>query len=60
MTQLPELPLTLSRQEIRKMIRQRRRALTPEQQQEMGQQAATRMMTYPGGDGTYGRCIPLF
>ncbi|RIB91677.1 5-formyltetrahydrofolate cyclo-ligase, partial [Escherichia coli] len=24
MTQLPELPLTLSRQEIRKMIRQRR------------------------------------
>ncbi|MGE9185630.1 5-formyltetrahydrofolate cyclo-ligase, partial [Escherichia coli] len=25
MTQLPELPLTLSRQEIRKMIRQRRR-----------------------------------
>lgn len=47
MTQLPELPLTLSRQEIRKMIRQRRRALTPEQQQEMGQQAATRMMTYP-------------
>ena len=29
------------------MIRQRRRALTPEQQQEMGQQAATRMMTYP-------------
>ncbi len=47
MTQLPELPLTLSRQEIRKMIRQRRRKLTPEQQQEMGQQAATRMMTYP-------------
>ncbi|MCY0180580.1 5-formyltetrahydrofolate cyclo-ligase, partial [Escherichia coli] len=47
MTQLPELPLILSRQEIRKMIRQRRRALTPEQQQEMGQQAATRMMTYP-------------
>ena len=47
MTQLPELPLTLSRQEIRKMIRQRRRTLTPEQQQEMGQQAATRMMTYP-------------
>lgn len=47
MTQLPELPQTLSRQEIRKMIRQRRRALTPEQQQEMGQQAATRMMTYP-------------
>ena len=47
MTQLPELPLTLSRQEIRKMIRQRRRALTPEQQQEMGQQAAPRMMTYP-------------
>ncbi|RIC03312.1 5-formyltetrahydrofolate cyclo-ligase, partial [Escherichia coli] len=37
MTQLPELPLTLSRQEIRKMIRQRRRTLTPEQQQEMGQ-----------------------
>lgn len=47
MTQLPELSLILSRQEIRKMIRQRRRALTPEQQQEMGQQAATRMMTYP-------------
>ncbi|EGC4829704.1 5-formyltetrahydrofolate cyclo-ligase, partial [Salmonella enterica subsp. enterica serovar Infantis] len=30
MTQLPEL--SLSRQEIRRMIRQRRRALTPEQQ----------------------------
>ncbi|MGS5522959.1 5-formyltetrahydrofolate cyclo-ligase, partial [Escherichia coli] len=43
----PELPQTLSRQEFRKMIRQRRRAVTPEQQQEMGQQAATRKMTYP-------------
>lgn len=40
MTQLPELPL--SRQEIRKMIRQRRRALTPQQQLDMGQQAAAR------------------
>ncbi|HAU7227903.1 TPA: 5-formyltetrahydrofolate cyclo-ligase, partial [Salmonella enterica subsp. enterica serovar Wangata] len=34
MTQLPEL--SLSRQEIRRMIRQRRRALTPEQQRRFG------------------------
>ncbi|EAM8280718.1 5-formyltetrahydrofolate cyclo-ligase [Salmonella enterica subsp. enterica serovar Putten] len=45
MTQLPEL--SLSRQEIRRMIRQRRRALTPEQQRRFGQQAAARMLSFP-------------
>ena len=45
MTQLPELALT--RQDIRKMIRQRRRALTEQQQIDFGEQAATRMMAYP-------------
>ena len=45
MTQLPEH--TLSRQNIRQIIRQRRRALTPEQQHLFGQQAAARMMAWP-------------
>ncbi|EAM8935419.1 5-formyltetrahydrofolate cyclo-ligase [Salmonella enterica] len=45
MTQLPEL--SLSRQEIRRMIRQRRRALTCDQQQQYGQQAAARMLSFP-------------
>ncbi|WP_052281983.1 5-formyltetrahydrofolate cyclo-ligase [Kluyvera genomosp. 1] len=45
MTQLPEH--ILSRQEIRQLIRQRRRALTPEQQTQFGQQAAARMMAWP-------------
>ena len=45
MTQLPEH--ILSRQEIRQLIRQRRRALTPEQQTQFGQQAASRMMAWP-------------
>lgn len=45
MTQLPEH--TLSRQDIRQIIRQRRRALTPEQQHLFGQQAAARMMAWP-------------
>ncbi|HHW9300810.1 TPA: 5-formyltetrahydrofolate cyclo-ligase [Salmonella enterica] len=45
MTQLPEL--SLSRQEIRRMIRQRRRALTPEQQRRFGQQAAAQMLSFP-------------
>ena len=45
MTQLPEH--TLSRQDIRQIIRQRRRALPPEQQHLFGQQAAARMMAWP-------------
>lgn len=45
MTQFPEL--ALSRQDIRKMIRRRRRALTEQQQIDFGEQAATRMMAYP-------------
>ncbi|HCL5339756.1 TPA: 5-formyltetrahydrofolate cyclo-ligase [Salmonella enterica] len=45
MTQLPEL--SLSRQEIRRMIRERRRALTPEQQRCFGQQAAGRILSFP-------------
>lgn len=45
MTQFPEH--TLSRQDIRQLIRQRRRALTAEQQQLFGQQAAARMMAWP-------------
>ena len=45
MTLLSELPL--SRQEIRQLIRQRRRALTSEQQRQYGQQAATRMLSFP-------------
>ena len=45
MTQLPEL--SLSRQEIRQLIRQRRRALTPQQQTHFGQHAANRMLAYP-------------
>ncbi|MFV0261462.1 MAG: 5-formyltetrahydrofolate cyclo-ligase [Kluyvera sp.] len=36
-----------SRQEIRQLIRQRRRALTPQQQTLFGQQAAARMMAWP-------------
>ncbi|MEJ8322856.1 5-formyltetrahydrofolate cyclo-ligase [Kosakonia sacchari] len=44
MTQLPDFPS--SRQEIRKVIRQRRRELTPEQQTHFAQQAAARMMAY--------------
>jgi len=45
MTQLPEVPA--SRQHIRQLIRQHRRALTPEQQAHFAQQAAARMMAYP-------------
>jgi len=45
MTQLPDTPA--SRQQIRKLIRERRRALTPEQQTQFAQQAAARMMAYP-------------
>ncbi|MGL5456317.1 MAG: 5-formyltetrahydrofolate cyclo-ligase [Citrobacter telavivensis] len=45
MTLLSELPL--SRQALRQMIRQRRRALTLSQQIAFGQQAATRMLAYP-------------
>lgn len=36
-----------SRQQIRQTIRQRRRALTPEQQSQFAVQAAARMMAYP-------------
>lgn len=39
--------LSLSRQDIRRMIRLRRRALTPSHQRESGQRAATRMLAYP-------------
>ena len=45
MTQFPEV--SASRQDIRQLIRQRRRALTPEQQAHFAQQAAARMMAYP-------------
>ncbi|MEG1212547.1 MAG: 5-formyltetrahydrofolate cyclo-ligase [Leclercia sp.] len=45
MTQLPEVPT--SRQQIRQLIRQHRRALTPEQQTYFAQRAAARMMAYP-------------
>ena len=45
MTQLPEVPS--SRQQIRQLIRQRRRALTPEQQRHFADQAAARMLAYP-------------
>lgn len=45
MTQLPEP--ALSRQDIRKMIRQRRRELTVQQQIDFAEQAAGRMMAYP-------------
>lgn len=45
MTLHSELPL--SRNDIRRMIRQRRRALTPQQQLDFGQRAATRMLAYP-------------
>ena len=45
MTQFPEH--TLSRQDIRQIIRQRRRALTSEQQHLFGQQAADRMIAWP-------------
>lgn len=45
MTQLSSLPS--SRQEIRKIIRQRRRALTAEQQAQFSVAAAARMMAYP-------------
>ena len=45
MTQLPEV--SSSRQDIRQLMRQRRRALTPEQQAHFAQQAAARMMAYP-------------
>jgi 5-formyltetrahydrofolate cyclo-ligase len=45
MTQPPEV--ISSRQQIRQTIRQRRRALTPEQQSQFAVQAATRMMAYP-------------
>ncbi|POT56674.1 5-formyltetrahydrofolate cyclo-ligase [Citrobacter amalonaticus] len=38
---------SLLRQDIRQMIRQRRRALTPRQQINFGQQAANRMLAYP-------------
>ncbi|XHI05099.1 5-formyltetrahydrofolate cyclo-ligase [Enterobacter hormaechei] len=43
------------------MIRQRRRALTPEQQQEMGSTSRDPDDDLsPGGDGTNGRCILSF
>ncbi|ANG94054.1 5-formyltetrahydrofolate cyclo-ligase [Enterobacteriaceae bacterium 155047] len=45
MTQPPEV--ISSRQQIRQTIRQRRRALTPEQQSQFAVQAAARMMAYP-------------
>ncbi|KNC12024.1 5-formyltetrahydrofolate cyclo-ligase [Klebsiella sp. RIT-PI-d] len=38
---------SLQRQEIRRLIRQRRRSLSIEQQTDMAQQAAARMMAYP-------------
>ena len=44
MTLLPDAPYT--RQQIRQQIRQRRRALTPEQQTQFALQAADRMMAY--------------
>ncbi|MCV4614633.1 5-formyltetrahydrofolate cyclo-ligase, partial [Escherichia coli] len=43
--QLPEV--SASRQDIRQLIRQRRRALSAEQQAQFAQQAAARMMAYP-------------
>jgi 5-formyltetrahydrofolate cyclo-ligase len=45
MTQYPVIPL--SRNEIRQLIRQQRRALTPTQQSHAAQQAAARMLAYP-------------
>lgn len=45
MTLLSDIPFT--RQQIRQQIRQRRRALTPEQQTQFALQAAGRMMAYP-------------
>ena len=45
MTLLSDIPFT--RQQIRQQIRQRRRALTPEQQTQFALHAADRMMTYP-------------
>lgn len=45
MTLLPDAPYT--RQQIRQQIRQRRRALTPEQQTQFALQAADRMMAHP-------------
>ncbi|WEF28900.1 5-formyltetrahydrofolate cyclo-ligase [Klebsiella aerogenes] len=45
MTLQPDTPL--SRQQIRQQIRQRRRALSPEQQRHFARQAAERMMAYP-------------
>lgn len=45
MTQLPEVPS--SRQEIRQLIRKRRRALSTEQQTQFALQASARMMAYP-------------
>lgn len=45
MTQFPEV--SASRQDIRQLIRQRRRALSAEQQAQFAQQAAARMMAYP-------------
>ena len=44
MTLLSDIPFT--RQQIRQQIRQRRRALTPEQQTQFALQAADRMMAY--------------
>lgn len=45
MTLLSDIPFT--RQQIRQQIRQRRRALTPEQQSQFALHAADRMMAYP-------------
>lgn len=45
MTLLSDIPFT--RQQIRQQIRQRRRALTPEQQTQFALHAAGRMMAYP-------------
>lgn len=51
MLQLQEKGFSVNFERLLAEIKERddrgRRALTPEQQQEMGQQAATRMMTYP-------------
>ncbi|HKS32928.1 MAG TPA: 5-formyltetrahydrofolate cyclo-ligase [Enterobacteriaceae bacterium] len=45
MTQFPEV--SSSRQQIRQLIRQRRRTLSPEQQRHFADQAAARMLAYP-------------
>jgi 5-formyltetrahydrofolate cyclo-ligase len=56
MTLVPEIPS--ARQDIRQIIRQRRRALTPDQQQLFAEQAAYRMMAYP--PVIMGKTVALF